>query len=128
MPYIASNLRLLFSSSSSFSPFKLSLPLLSKPYNPNRPFFRVLSYSKRQRSTTVPQQNHNSVSLHKRNRSTFKKGESMEESDKGSSFGFNKRRAEGKDKDDRGKKNLQLKVRRLNPTNTISYVQVIISV
>lgn len=38
--------------------------------------------------------------------------------------GFNKRRAEGKDKTDLPKKNLQLKVRRLNPANTISYLQV----
>ncbi|KAJ4831725.1 hypothetical protein Tsubulata_038276 [Turnera subulata] len=36
-------------------------------------------------------------------------------------FGFNKKRAEGRDNN--SKKNLQLKVRKLNPTNTISYVQ-----
>ena len=35
--------------------------------------------------------------------------------------GFNKKRAEGRDNT---KRNLQLKVRKLNPTNTISYVQV----
>ena len=40
------------------------------------------------------------------------------------SIGFNKRRAEGRDKNDLPKKNLQLKVRKLNPINTISYVQV----
>ena len=38
--------------------------------------------------------------------------------------GFNKRRAEGRDKNDRPHKNLQLKSRKLNPVNTISYVQV----
>lgn len=37
--------------------------------------------------------------------------------------GFNRKRAEGRDKND-GPKNLQLKVRKLNPVNTISYVQV----
>lgn len=37
--------------------------------------------------------------------------------------GFNKRRAEGRDKNDRPK-TLQLKVRKLNPVNTICYVQV----
>ncbi|KAK7301398.1 hypothetical protein RJT34_12261 [Clitoria ternatea] len=37
---------------------------------------------------------------------------------------FNKRRAEGKDKND-APKNLQLKVRKLNPVNTISYVQIL---
>lgn len=38
--------------------------------------------------------------------------------------GFNKRRAEGKDKSDRPRKSLQLKVRELNPANTIAYAQV----
>lgn len=42
-----------------------------------------------------------------------------------STVGFNKRRAEGKDKFDGPKKNLQLKVRKLNPVNTISYVQIL---
>ncbi|KAF2323437.1 hypothetical protein GH714_035450 [Hevea brasiliensis] len=41
-------------------------------------------------------------------------------------FGFNKRRAEGRDKSDKPKRNLQLKTRKLNPTNTISYVQLVI--
>lgn len=45
----------------------------------------------------------------------------MEETKTG---GFNKRRAEGRDKSDRPQKTLQLKVRTLNPANTISYVQV----
>lgn len=38
--------------------------------------------------------------------------------------GFNRKRAEGRDDSDRPKKNLQLKARKLNPANTISYVQV----
>lgn len=38
--------------------------------------------------------------------------------------GFNKRRAEGRDKGDKPK-NLQLKVRRLNPVNTICYLQIL---
>lgn len=46
-----------------------------------------------------------------------------EETDSGAS-GFNKRRAEGRDKND-NPRNLQLKVRKLNPVNTICYVQVI---
>lgn len=41
--------------------------------------------------------------------------------------GFNKRRAEGRDKNDKPK-NLQLKVRKLNPANTIAYVQVYLGV
>lgn len=48
----------------------------------------------------------------------------MEETE-ATSFGFNKRRAEGRDKSDLPKKNLQLKVRKLNPANTISYVQIL---
>lgn len=46
----------------------------------------------------------------------------MEESAE-SRVGFNKRRAEGKEKGDKGR-TLQLKTRKLNPVNTISYVQV----
>ncbi|KAH9618548.1 hypothetical protein KSS87_006548 [Heliosperma pusillum] len=49
---------------------------------------------------------------------TEKGSEIMEQS------GFNKRRAEGKDKSDKPK-NLQLKTRKLNPVNTISYVQIL---
>ncbi|XP_061374803.1 tRNAse Z TRZ4, mitochondrial isoform X2 [Gastrolobium bilobum] len=39
--------------------------------------------------------------------------------------GFNKKRAEGRDKNDFPKKHLQLKSRKLNPINTISYVQIL---
>lgn len=39
-------------------------------------------------------------------------------------IGFNKKRAEGRDKSSRPK-DLKLKVRRLNPVNTISYVQIL---
>ncbi|KAI3521570.1 hypothetical protein L1887_11041 [Cichorium endivia] len=42
----------------------------------------------------------------------------------GMAAGFNKKRAEGRDKSSRPK-DLKLKVRRLNPVNTISYVQVL---
>lgn len=49
----------------------------------------------------------------------------VEESKKmGIPAGFNKKRAEGRDKSSRPK-DLKLKVRRLNPVNTISYVQVL---
>ena len=47
----------------------------------------------------------------------------MENNNDGS-IGFNKRRAEGLDKNDKPKKTLHLKTRELNPTNTICYVQV----
>ncbi|KAJ0076391.1 hypothetical protein Patl1_34080 [Pistacia atlantica] len=120
MPYITPNLRLLFSS----SPFRLSLPLLSNPATPRHSLFTVLSYSgRRHRSTSAPQRN---LNLQKRNKDTNERGVvPMEESKNEPSFGFNKRRAEGKDGSDKPKKNPQLKVRRLNPTNTISYVQIL---
>ncbi|VVB00491.1 unnamed protein product [Arabis nemorensis] len=44
---------------------------------------------------------------------------------KSDSFLFNKRRAEGFDKIDKPKKNLERKSRKLNPTNTIAYVQIL---
>ncbi|GKV27109.1 hypothetical protein SLEP1_g36315 [Rubroshorea leprosula] len=47
----------------------------------------------------------------------------MDETKSSSSFGFNKRRAEGEDENDRPNKNFQLKTRTLNPTNTIAYVR-----
>ncbi|GLT53339.1 hypothetical protein SLA2020_266170 [Shorea laevis] len=111
MPQVTS-LRLLFPS---------SFPLLSKP-RPNRSLFTVLA-SKRHRK--VPTQSPN---LARRNSSTLRESEGrdeevpMEETDR---VGFNKRRAEGRDKNDRARKSLQLKVRELNPANTISYAQIL---
>ncbi|XVF86670.1 hypothetical protein PTKIN_Ptkin18bG0060600 [Pterospermum kingtungense] len=130
MPYVSANLRLLF------CPLKptLSFPLfISKPYPKPKPFslFTLLASSKRQRN--VPYRD--SLNLSRRNNSTFRehKGrgkevpmeETAEDSGGSSSFGFNKRRAEGRDKSDRPKKNPQLKERKLNPTNTIAYVQIL---
>lgn len=62
-------------------------------------------------------------------KSRQRKGLSPMEKDKASfnpsdAFEFNKRRAEGKDKIDKPKKNLKRNSRTLNPTNTIAYVQV----
>lgn len=62
--------------------------------------------------------NRGKSSLAEKNKS--EEGAKMVETD---STGFNKRRAEGKDKEDKPK-NLQLKARKLNPVNTICYVQV----
>ncbi|KAK6268075.1 hypothetical protein QUC31_012235 [Theobroma cacao] len=133
MPCISPNFRLLF------FPVKpaLSLPLfISKP-NP-KPFslFTLLaSSSPSKRPRSVPYRD--SLNLARRRSSTFneRKGrgrevameETVEESggSSSSSFGFNKRRAEGKDKSDRPNKNPQLKERKLNPTNTIAYVQIL---
>ena len=133
MPHVAPNLLLLF------SPLKptIAFPFFIAKPNP-KPFslFTLLassSCSKRPRSVNY----RDSLNLARRNSSICKerKGrgrevameETAEESggSSSSSFGFNKRRAEGQDKSDRPKKNPQLKERKLNPTNTIAYVQVI---
>ncbi|XP_074576785.1 LOW QUALITY PROTEIN: tRNase Z TRZ3, mitochondrial-like [Curcuma longa] len=52
------------------------------------------------------------------------RGKAPEMEEEKETLGFNKRRAEGRDKSDRPK-NLQLKVRKLNPVNTICYVQIL---
>ncbi|KAM1804630.1 hypothetical protein ACFX12_030474 [Malus domestica] len=122
------NLRLLF-----FSPFpclsSLS-PLTIKPYKP-RSLFTALASSYRKRHRPLP--NNQPPNLRARNKSTLResgggKDKSMEEATeakKADTAGFNKRRAEGNDKSDRPKKNLQRKVRSLNPINTLSYVQIL---
>ncbi|KAL4387513.1 hypothetical protein GQ457_09G006540 [Hibiscus cannabinus] len=136
MPYVSPNLRLLF------SPLKptLSFPLfLSKPIP--KPFSFsfstfLASSSPSKRPRSVPRRD--SLNIDRRSSSTFKerKGGGREmtmdetagqstDSSSTSSFGFNKRRAEGKDKSDRPRKNPQLKERKLNPTNTIAYVQIL---
>jgi ribonuclease Z len=106
--------------------FLPSLPLSFKP-SPHLRFLSTLvssSSSPRRRNVNVPP-------LHLRrkyNKTTAPMVELEETTSFGTSFGtsgFNKRRAEGTDKTDFPKKNLQLKVRKLNPINTISYVQVL---
>ncbi|XP_058780560.1 tRNase Z TRZ3, mitochondrial isoform X1 [Vicia villosa] len=95
-----------------------SLPLF---YKPTPTHLRILSTfaassSKRRRNANIPP-------LHLRSKTTLPM--EVEETKSFGNPGFNKRRAEGTDKADFPKKNLQLKVRKLNPINTISYVQVL---
>ncbi|XP_039009283.1 tRNAse Z TRZ4, mitochondrial-like [Hibiscus syriacus] len=128
MPCVSPNLRLLF------SPLKPTLSFLSKP-NPKPFSFSTFlaSSSPAKRPRSVPRRD--SLNIARRSSSTFKErkggGREMEmeetagQSRDSSSFGFNKRRAEGKDKSDRPRKNPQLKERKLNPTNTIAYVQIL---
>ncbi|XP_016649110.1 PREDICTED: zinc phosphodiesterase ELAC protein 2 [Prunus mume] len=121
MPQVT-NLRLLF-----FSPFPhLSLSSLSlKPLKP-RTLFTALASSYRKRHRPIPNQSPNPGA---RNKTTLRESrgrdKAMEETKETETAGFNKRRAEGNDKNDRPKKNLQRKVRTLNPINTLSYVQVL---
>ncbi|KAF9690116.1 hypothetical protein SADUNF_Sadunf01G0162400 [Salix dunnii] len=117
-----SNLRLLF------SPL---LPTLRSPFSSKRRPYSLLSilsssspHPKRRHRTTP---NHLSLNFRSRSKTTSREtrgrdeGKSMDESGK-ENPGFNKKRAEGRDNT---KRNLQLKVRKLNPTNTISYVQIL---
>lgn len=125
MPPQVSNLRLLF-----FSPFPpLSLPPLkpsfslfpkSKPYSL---LTALASSSNHKRRRHIP---YRSPNLGPRSKSTLRESRHRDKGmeDKTESVAFNKRRAEGNDKNERPKKNLQRKVRALNPTNTIAYVQV----
>ncbi|CAL1378215.1 unnamed protein product [Linum trigynum] len=139
MPQCLANLRLLF-----FSPLKPSPLFLSIPSNlRHRSFLRILSssssHSRRQRSSSTPpnRRQQQPSSFRSRGKSTLvDKGRGNREEGGGASMGdngrgggnfagFNKKRAEGRDESDRARKNLHLKVRRLNPTNTISYVQIL---
>ncbi|KGN45397.1 tRNase Z TRZ3, mitochondrial [Cucumis sativus] len=121
LPHL-STLRFLF-----FSPSKL--PFSPSLYSPkSHSLFTVLASSppKRRRSATAPP----SLNFKRRNSSSLRETKGKEnsvpmEETEATSFGFNKRRAEGRDKTDLPKKNLQLKVRKLNPANTISYVQIL---
>ncbi|KAL3511761.1 hypothetical protein ACH5RR_024478 [Cinchona calisaya] len=120
----------------------------SFPTHNNKPllFFTAFSsYSKKTRNRNHSQRSpfSNTNNHHGRNSTTslkgtdnFKKQKSglAMELEEGSaannpsaefSYGFNKRRAEGRDKSDLPKKTFQLKVRKLNPVNTISYVQIL---
>ena len=116
-----SNLRLLF------SPL---FPTLRSPFSSKRRPYSLLTilspsspHPKRRHRTTP---NHLYLNFRSRSKSTSREtrgrdeGKSMDESGR-ENPGFNKKRAEGRDNT---KRNLQLKVRKLNPTNTISYVQV----
>jgi len=68
----------------------------------------------------------NPLNSRSRGKSSFverKKADKPQKMGETESTGFNKRRAEGRDKGDKPK-HLQLKVRKLNPVNTICYAQV----
>lgn len=116
------SLRLLIPSSTPLLLYKPSLSLLSKPKH--RPFFTVLASN----SDPPPRQRRQRFAPPQRRRISGlrdKKAPPMEDPNPSVEFGFNKRRAEGSDKSDASKKNLQLKVRKLNPINTLAYVQVL---
>ncbi|KAF8388935.1 hypothetical protein HHK36_025618 [Tetracentron sinense] len=125
MPQIA-NFRFFFSTNCPnplLFPFKRSplSSLLYKPKTPHRPLslLTVLSSSARRDRNIPPLRSRRNSNL--REGKNIEKAASMEETEP---VGFNKRRAEGRDKNDKPKA-LQLKVRKLNPINTICYVQIL---
>lgn len=108
--------------SSSFAlfrrPFSL-YPIFASSPSSSRPSRRPPRTAGYRRSDPSP----------RRKWSSFEERKSMSprEKDRADSFEFNKRRAEGLDKIDKPKKNLKRQTRTLNPTNTIAYVQVLMS-
>ncbi|CAM8983003.1 unnamed protein product [Rhodiola kirilowii] len=130
MPPQLPNLRLLFSSTTTTSAAVLSshflpLPRLSRIHT--KPFTIFASspssYSNRHRHfSRSPGRRHGST-LREDNKDGDMKGENGPGGSSSLST-FNKRRAEGRDKNDKPK-NLQLKVRKLNPVNTLCYLQIL---
>ncbi|XP_042049465.1 tRNAse Z TRZ4, mitochondrial-like [Salvia splendens] len=116
--------------------FSASFPFSLKTHLRNRkspPLFHTFSsYSKKQHSSKNENRNSGPFSRNKTSlRESVKKMDSGSEKggvlameEREGSAGFNKKRAEGRDESDRPKK-LQLKVRTLNPANTIAYVQIL---
>ncbi|KAL7180239.1 hypothetical protein ACSBR1_043457 [Camellia fascicularis] len=116
-PFIISPLR------PSFSSLSLLFSKTSQTLKPTSLFTAFSSsHSKKRRGHSRPPLN-----LTRRNNSSLTetgkrgKGLEMEETE---SVGFNKKRAEGTDNSDRPRKILPLKDRKLNPSNTICYVQI----
>lgn len=123
--------------SKSFTSSFPFLPYLRKPsFITEFPLLPTLScYSKKPRNSNSLRSFHRKKSVLRdtrgeRDKISDKGGSlAMEEitgraNNAGESIDFNRKRAEGRDGSDGSKKNLQLKVRKLNPVNTISYVQV----
>ncbi|KAJ0755502.1 putative ribonuclease Z [Helianthus annuus] len=129
MPQIP-NLRLLFSTQnpsfllSSLKPNQTLKFTHNIPPKPTKnlsfsyPLFTCLASRKPSSKSFSSGSLKQSVSKEKKGVSSMEEGKKL-----GISGGFNKKRAEGRDKS--GPKDLKLKVRRLNPVNTISYVQIL---
>ncbi|XP_073064430.1 tRNase Z TRZ3, mitochondrial-like [Primulina eburnea] len=148
MPHVTS-FRLLLSSANhrrrhSFSaaplffsqnPFLSSLPFFSKTYikkHDSLPYFTTFSSYNKRPDNKINKNSRSFRGTVKKKDSDSNKGgllameEKMDNTKSGDEgFGFNRKRAEGRDESDKNKKNLQLKVRKLNPVNTIAYVQIL---
>ncbi|XP_030526385.1 tRNAse Z TRZ4, mitochondrial isoform X2 [Rhodamnia argentea] len=131
MPCMISNLRLLFSSSATATPFlsplKLKLTRPSLPLAPlsstlSRPLFTVFSAVERGRRRL----RHSPDFARGGNRRTFRDDRGRDKEALMEESGFNRKRAEGRDRSDGPRKDLQLKKRpKANPVSTISYVQIL---
>lgn len=127
MPPLLSSLRPLFSFTAAPSPPPSFLLLLRRRHYHHRPlpkippfFISASSHSpRRPRKASPPFRRRISGAANPPKPMEEKEVEESAES----RVGFNKRRAEGKEKGDK-RRTLQLKTRKLNPVNTISYVQV----
>ncbi|XP_023752475.1 tRNase Z TRZ3, mitochondrial [Lactuca sativa] len=109
------------SSSSSSYPFFTCLSSSRKPHRYNSKSFNPNRRISTGNTSSLKQSDNKEES----GLSSKKMELEMEDPKKaGMAAGFNKKRAEGRDKSSRPK-DLKLKVRRLNPVNTISYVQVL---
>ncbi|KAI3411546.1 Ribonuclease Z [Psidium guajava] len=132
------NFRLLFSSSATAAPFlsplklKLrrpsssssspSLPLAPLSSTLSRPLFTVFSAFERRRRRLW----HSPNFARGGNRRTFRDGRGRDKEALMEESGFNRKRAEGRDRSDGPRKELQLKKRpKANPVSTISYVQIL---
>lgn len=121
---LPANARLFFRKRSFASFSSLSSPFFfcnPKTSQTTPSFIRVVSSSSRKGKKDLSPQRRNSSTLREESKGREKlPAKDMEETE---TIGFNKKRAEGRDK---GKiKTLQLKTRKLNPVNTISYVQIL---
>ncbi|KAF8027580.1 hypothetical protein BT93_E0480 [Corymbia citriodora subsp. variegata] len=138
MPCMFSNLRLLFSSSATASPFLSPLKLrLRRPSSSSvpplplaplsslrsRPLFTVFAAVEPRRRRRL---RHSQDFARGRSRRTFADDPGRDKEALMEGAGFNRKRAEGRDRSDGSRKELQLKKRpKANPVSTISYVQIL---
>ncbi|KAL3840870.1 hypothetical protein ACJIZ3_025461 [Penstemon smallii] len=135
-PFLATTKNLSFSSSFPFfleTYFRKSKPPLifpvfssysKKTYYTNKNSQKSRSFNRKKSTLSEPEKKDNKSK--NSDRGGFFAMEEKDGSTKAGNgtIGFNRKRAEGRD-DSEPKKNLQLKVRKLNPVNTISYVQIL---
>ncbi|KAK9682402.1 hypothetical protein RND81_10G071500 [Saponaria officinalis] len=123
---MSTSLRLLINNSPpNLCPFLFRKPRKLQPFIKSPSFFTLFSsISKPQRNNFHSSAKPSFFDKSKRGKSSLAEKNNPEKGSTMVETGFNKRRAEGRDKSDKPK-NLQLKSRKLNPVNTICYVQIL---